>query len=69
MAEPAKRQATYADLEAVPAHLVAEIIDGELVTHPRPSPRHAAATSSLSGELDEAVSEGPRRAGRMGVLR
>jgi len=51
MAEPAKKNATYADLEAVPPHLVAEIIDGELVTHPRPSPRHAAATNSLADEL------------------
>ncbi len=46
MADPAKRQATYADLEAVPPHLVAEIIHGALVTHPRPSPRHASAATS-----------------------
>ena len=32
MAEREKRPATYAELEAVPPHLVAEIIDGELVT-------------------------------------
>lgn len=48
MAEAAVRQATYADLEAVPAHLVAEIIDGVLETHPRPRPRHAMAASDLS---------------------
>jgi Uma2 family endonuclease len=51
MAEPAKRKATYADLEAVPEHLVAEIIDGELVTHPRPSPRHGTATLALGALL------------------
>src|SRR5438876_316505 len=35
-----RRRATYADLLAVPEHLVAEIIDGELLTSPRPaSPR------------------------------
>lgn len=51
MADPAKRQATYADLEAVPPHLVAEIIHGALVTHPRPSPRHAGAQNSLSASL------------------
>ena len=51
MAEPAKRPATYADLEAVPSHLVAEIIDGELLTHPRPSPRHGATASALGAEL------------------
>jgi Uma2 family endonuclease len=48
MAETAVRQATYADLEAVPEHLVAEIIDGVLETHPRPRPRHAMAASDLS---------------------
>lgn len=61
MSGPAKRRATYADLEKVPPHLVAEIIDGELVTHPRPSPRHAATTSSLAGELT-----GPFQKGRGG---
>lgn len=61
MAEPAKRPATYADLEAVPPHLVAEIIDGDLVTHPRPSPRHAATANSLADELT-----GPFQKGRGG---
>jgi Uma2 family endonuclease len=61
MADPAKKQATYADLEAVPPHLVAEIIDGELFTHPRPSPRHALAANELIYELT-----GPFRRGRGG---
>ena len=56
-----KRQATYADLEAVPPHLVAEIIDGELLTHPRPSPRHGIASNALSSEL-----AGPFQKGRGG---
>jgi Uma2 family endonuclease len=51
MAGSGKKPATYADLEAAPPDLVAEIIDGELMTHPRPSPRHAAAANSLSDEL------------------
>ena len=51
MADPARRRATYEDLRAVPAHLVAEILDGELVTSPRPGPPHARAASSLGGEL------------------
>ncbi|WP_375410698.1 Uma2 family endonuclease [uncultured Methylobacterium sp.] len=51
MAEPATRLATYADLEAVPAHLVAEIIDGVLETHPRPRPRHGIAAAGLAAEL------------------
>ncbi len=52
MAEPAIRQATYADLEAVPEHLVAEIIDGVLETHPRPRPPHVTTSLRLGGELD-----------------
>lgn len=51
MAEPARRIATYADLEAVPEHLVAEIVDGTLETHPRPRPRHATMANDLSGTL------------------
>lgn len=51
MAEREKRPATYADLEAVPEHLVAEIIDGVLRTHPRPSPRHVMSANSLADEL------------------
>ncbi|MEX6507796.1 Uma2 family endonuclease [Jiella sp. M17.18] len=50
--------ATYADLEAVPSHLVAEILDGELVTHPRPAPKHAAAASCLGAELVDAFGRG-----------
>ena len=52
------RRATYADLEAVPEHLVAEIIDGELVTHPRPAPKHTKAATSLGIELGDAFERG-----------
>jgi Uma2 family endonuclease len=51
MAHLAQRAATYEDLLAVPEHLVAEILFGELVTHPRPAPRHAIAGSALGGVL------------------
>jgi Uma2 family endonuclease len=51
---PAKRAATYEDLLKVPEHLVAEIIDGELVTSPRPAFRHAAAASSLGADIHTA---------------
>jgi Uma2 family endonuclease len=51
MAEPAIKTATYEDLQAVPANMVAEIIGGRLVTHPRPAPRHARASSLLGAEL------------------
>jgi Uma2 family endonuclease len=52
MADPAKRRATYEDLQGVPEHLVAEIIDGELLTQPRPAALHARATTRLGAELD-----------------
>jgi hypothetical protein len=53
MGHPAEKQreATYADLEAVPAHQVAEIINGTLRTHPRPASPHAFASSELGYEL------------------
>jgi Uma2 family endonuclease len=58
-----KRPATYEDLRQVPEHLVAEIVDGELVTSPRPALRHAATSSSvhsgLFGPFDRRGSGGP----------
>lgn len=50
-ADPALRRAIYADLEAVPPHLVAEIVDGRLETHPRPRPKHGRSASRLTGKL------------------
>lgn len=57
----ARRPATYEDLLAVPDHLVAEIVDGQLYTSPRPAPRHADASSGLGGAL-----RGPFDRGRGG---
>jgi Uma2 family endonuclease len=51
MAEPASREATYEDLLGVPPPLVAEILYGQLHTHPRPAPRHARASSRLGGKI------------------
>jgi Uma2 family endonuclease len=51
MADVAKRRATYEDVLSAPEHLIAEIIDGELVTQPRPAGRHSAVTSALAEEL------------------
>ncbi|WNG53109.1 Uma2 family endonuclease [Archangium minus] len=56
-----RRKRTYADLEAVPPHLVAELVDGELYTSPRPASPHARAQSALLGEL-----HGPFNRGRGG---
>jgi Uma2 family endonuclease len=55
------RRATYDDLRRVPDSLVAEILDGDLYTTPRPSPRHANASSVLGAQL-----AGPFHMGRRG---
>jgi Uma2 family endonuclease len=51
MALPRKKPASYEDLLAVPEHLVAEIVDDELYTSPRPAAPHALAASALMVEL------------------
>ena len=51
MAHPAKRRATYEDLLGVPDNLVGEIVDGELITSPRPTSRHGRATTELGADL------------------
>jgi Uma2 family endonuclease len=51
MALPAKRPATYADILALPEHVLGELIGGELVVSPRPAPRHSAASSALGASL------------------
>jgi Uma2 family endonuclease len=61
MGEPAPRPAIYEDLLDLPENLVGEIINGRLVTHPRPAPRHAHASSMLGSEI-----AGPFNKGRGG---
>jgi Uma2 family endonuclease len=56
-----KRRSVYEAFLEVPAHLVAEIIHGQLRTHPRPATPHARASSRLGAELD-----GPFDRGRGG---
>lgn len=51
MTAPKREAATYADIEALPPNTVGEILFGSLVTHPRPAPRHAAASSHLGMTL------------------
>jgi Uma2 family endonuclease len=59
MAPPGtKRKATYEDLLKVPDTMVAEIVDGELYTWPRPAPRHSVATSVLASDLNAAFQRG-----------
>ena len=48
---PVPKAPTYADIEALPPHVVGEILNGELVVSPRPRPRHARVTSYLGALL------------------
>ncbi len=47
MANAARRPATYADLEALPEGVHAEIIGGEILTFPAPLPKHSKPQGSL----------------------
>ena len=51
MNQPATRDATYEDLFDLPDHVIGEILHGQLVTQPRPAPRHALAASVIGDEF------------------
>ncbi|WNG53613.1 Uma2 family endonuclease [Archangium gephyra] len=53
-----QRKASYADLEALPEHVVGELINGELYASPRPAPRYAMAKAELLYELAGPFSRG-----------
>ncbi|MEQ1697721.1 MAG: Uma2 family endonuclease [Hyphomicrobiaceae bacterium] len=61
LARKPKSPATYADIEALPANMIGQIVLGVLHSHPRPAPRHVRASSRLGAELD-----GPFDRGRGG---
>ena len=46
-----EQKATYQDVLDAAEHLVAEILDGELFTSPRPAAPHARASSALGASL------------------
>ena len=64
MPEPDNKVAAYEDLFGLPDNVVGEILEGELVTHPRPSPKHALAASMMGAELIREF--GSRAAGSSG---
>lgn len=47
----ARRPASYADLLKVPDHLVAEILDGELIASPRPASPHAYTAGRIFRDI------------------
>ncbi|MGZ8218546.1 Uma2 family endonuclease [Methylomagnum sp.] len=68
MSVPAQKIATYEDLRQVPDHLIAEIIHGQLITMPRPSPKHARAASIMGGKLVPPYDEGSGGPGGWWIL-
>ena len=58
MGDGAKKEATYTDLFDIPENMIGEIINGELHTMPRPSPKHSMVVSSLGGEIVNPFSKG-----------
>jgi len=63
MASPVKRRATYDDLQQVPPHRVAEIVDGDLYVSPRPGSRPTLAVSVLGFDLASRFDLGRRGQG------
>ncbi len=51
MRNTAIKTTTYEDILELPEHVIGEIINGRIETQPRPSPKHALASSSLGWEL------------------
>jgi Uma2 family endonuclease len=68
MTELALRPATYEDLLKVPDHLIAELIDGELYTSPRPTPRHMNVSSALGADLNIRFQRGREGPGGWWIL-
>jgi Uma2 family endonuclease len=61
VSESAKRLATYEDLLALPEHVRAEIVGGEIVVSPSPTPVHQSVVGEIYAEL-----RGPFQRGRGG---
>ena len=53
-----QRRATYQDVLDAPMHMVAEIVEGALYTHPRPAMPHALASSTLGVEIGNPFQRG-----------
>lgn len=58
VAAPVRRQASYEDVLRAPDHLVAEILNGDLYTSPRPAGPHAEASAVLGMDLGGAFHRG-----------
>jgi len=50
--------ATERDLDDLPEDVIGQIVDGELIVHPRPDPPHTEAASALTGFLFAPLRQG-----------
>jgi len=66
--KPKQRPATYADIEALPPHIVGEVLFGVLHTHPLPAPRYARAAGRLHAELNSPFDRGRGSSGGWVIL-
>lgn len=66
--EPSSPRATYQDVLDAPPHMVAEIVDGTLYTHPRPRIFHSIASSGLGGFLSQTFQYGRSGPGGWWIL-
>jgi Uma2 family endonuclease len=64
MRDPAAPDATSEDLKALPENVIGQIVEGVLISMPRPAVGHAWATSNLGAELT--ISFGRGRGGPAG---
>jgi Uma2 family endonuclease len=58
MSLPKKERNLYQDLEHLPEGVVGEILNGSLITSPRPAPRHIRSASVLGSTLFEPFDRG-----------
>ena len=69
MGEPGGKRASYEDVLNAPPHVVAEVIDGVLSTHPRPASLHAQAATILGEELGPPATQRHDRRRKMPLYR
>ncbi|MGH8551452.1 MAG: Uma2 family endonuclease [Methylococcales bacterium] len=68
MNQPAPRLATYQDLFDLPDYVIGEILNGQLITQPRPAPRHARSASIIGGEIMAPYDQGRSGPGGWWIL-
>jgi len=68
MNRPAEREARYEDLFDLPDNVIGEILHGQLITQPRPAPKHARAASSIGGEIHPPYDHGRNGPGGWWIL-